>query len=169
MPLLFHKYSYKGYNMTLAFLIYLIQFLNSLKFLVCVLGIVSGFIAFIYLIMTGETNSHETIQISEKANGSGAMVSYHKRSRYFSNFKFFAITAASFITVSICIPSDRTAYMMAGGYVAQTIAQSPASAEIGNKILKIINVKLDTMINDELNKITKVETKDGAGQAVKKQ
>lgn len=153
--------------MTLAFLIYLIQFLDSLKIVTIITGLVFAFIAAIYFVGWLDAGSKETITKSAKSDGSGEMLTFNKASRYLGIIKRFVAYAVIAGVCSILIPSQRTAYMMAGGYVTQTIAQSPAAAEMGNKILRLINTKLDTMINDELDKLTKTERKDGTGQAVK--
>lgn len=46
--------------------------------------------------------------------------------------------------LKILLPSEKTIYMMAAGYSAQTVAQS----ETAEKVLKIINGKLDEYLVD---------------------
>jgi hypothetical protein len=55
--------------------------------------------------------------------------------------------------VDIVIPSKKTIYLMLGGYAAESIYESPEAKVFGNKLLTIINNKLD-----ELEKSTKKET-----------
>lgn len=49
---------------------------------------------------------------------------------------------------TIIIPSEKTAYLMLGGYTAQKIVQSDNAQEISGKLMKIINQKLDSYIED---------------------
>lgn len=153
--------------MTLAFLIYLIQFLDSLKFVSVITGVVFLLVAAAYFAGWLDASPNETLTKSAKSDGSGEMLTYNKASRYLGIVKRFISYAVIAGVCAILIPSQRTAYMMAGGYVTQTIAQSPAAAEMGNKVLRLINTRLDAMINEELDKLTKSERKDGTGQAVK--
>lgn len=51
-------------------------------------------------------------------------------------------------TFALILPSERTMYMMAAGYFGQTIVQSEQASEVGNKMMKIINGKLDEYINE---------------------
>lgn len=56
----------------------------------------------------------------------------------------------SFGTLSIFIPTEKTAYMMTAAYATQQIVEKPETKEITDKVLKIINAKLDSYI-DEVN------------------
>jgi hypothetical protein len=153
--------------MTLAFIIYLIQFLDSIKIVSVIASVAFAFVAFVYFAGWVDVSPTATIQKSAKSDGSGELITYNKASRYLGIIKRFVSFSIVAIAVALLIPSQRTAYLMAGGYVTQTIAESPAAAAIGNKVLNLINVKLDSMINDELDKLTPSEHKDGKGQAVK--
>lgn len=153
--------------MTLAFIIYLIQFLDTVKIVSFIAGGAFAFVAFAHFLGWVDMKPNETVQKSTKSDGSGEMITYNKASRFLGIIQRFLTYGVIAGSVALLIPSQRTAYLMAGGYVTQTIAESPAAAGIGNKVLNLINVKLDSMINDELNKITPSEHKDGKGQAVK--
>ena len=114
--------------MLLAFLIYLVQFLHSLKIfslVMAILCVLYEFIRFIDLV---------------------------DRSEY--NFKFGPKTtwALSLFLLFLVIPSQTVSYTMAAGYVTQTIAETPQAKEIGGKVLTIINAKLDEIIADEMPK-----------------
>jgi hypothetical protein len=153
--------------MTLAFIIYLIQFLDSIKVAAIITGVAFLVLAVVYFMAWVDAGPNATVSKSNKSDGSGEMLVFHAATRFMGFVKRFVSYAVIAAACAILIPSQRTAYMMAAGYVTQAIAESPAAAEIGNKVLRLINVRLDTMINDELDNLTKSERKDGAGQAVK--
>lgn len=52
--------------------------------------------------------------------------------------------AGALLSISLLIPSEKTMYMMAGGYLGQKAIQS----ETVVKVMKIIEIKLDEYIND---------------------
>lgn len=54
----------------------------------------------------------------------------------------------SFGTISIFVPTEKTAYMMTAAYATQQIAEKPETKQITDKVLKIINAKLDSYIDD---------------------
>jgi hypothetical protein len=54
----------------------------------------------------------------------------------------------SFGTLSIFIPTEKTAYMMTAAYATQQIAEKPETKQITDKVMKIINAKLDSYIDD---------------------
>lgn len=80
--------------------------------------------------------------------------------------KFFYLGLIG-VVIALALPNERTSYLMAAGYTAQTIAESPASKEIGGKVLTIINQKLDNMV-DEGVKAAQETAEAAAKKAVKK-
>jgi hypothetical protein len=54
----------------------------------------------------------------------------------------------------IIIPSKKTIYLMIGGYAAESIYESPEAKAFGNKVLNIVNNKLD-----EIEQSTKTKEK----------
>ena len=54
----------------------------------------------------------------------------------------------SFGTISIFVPTEKTAYTMTAAYATQQIAEKPETKQITDKVLKIINAKLDSYIDD---------------------
>lgn len=65
--------------------------------------------------------------------------------------------------ISVITPSERTMWMMAGGYVGQSVVQSEASA----KLVKIVELKLQSVLDEaetkasaEAKKIMKQATKE---------
>jgi chromate transport protein ChrA len=79
---------------------------------------------------------------------------------WWSKFRRFVKPLATIIVVSLIVrvilPSEKTAYMMIGAYTAQKLAADPRTGEVGDKVLTIINQKLDSYITE------------GASEAVKK-
>lgn len=61
----------------------------------------------------------------------------------------YLVAASAVTTLNIAIPSERTAYIMIGAYATQQIAQDPKSAQIGSKVLTIINNKLNSIIDEQ--------------------
>lgn len=53
----------------------------------------------------------------------------------------------------VTIPSEKTAYMMVGAYAAQKIAENDKVQETGQKVLTIINHKLDSYVDESLKTI----------------
>jgi len=47
--------------------------------------------------------------------------------------------------LDIIIPSKKTIYLMIGGYAAESIYESPEAKAFGNKVLNIVNNKLDEL------------------------
>jgi hypothetical protein len=73
------------------------------------------------------------------------------------HMKILTIIFISLLTIKSFIPSERTSYLMLGGYVAQTIAESnkmgvfvEETDKISSKLSAIINKKLDSY-TEELN------------------
>lgn len=54
------------------------------------------------------------------------------------------VTLLAFI--ALLIPSKQTIYMMAAAKVGEEIVQAPETKEIGSKVLKLINEKLDEQL-----------------------
>lgn len=54
-----------------------------------------------------------------------------------------ALTTSSLL---VMLPSERTAYLMVGAYATQKIAEDPKVQETGNKVLQVINQKLDEVL-----------------------
>ena len=147
--------------MELALLIYGISLLpqisSALSFLSYSLFFGAIISSVVWLIASDERNLGE----SEKQKARNCVAtcgSWIKRS-----ITWFLIVGA----ISIAIPSEKTAYMMAGSYAAQTVAQSEAmgkviteSGKISSKILDIINNKLDGYVEETMQKAEKAISTD---------
>lgn len=143
--------------MELALLIYVINMLpsldDSLSFLISISLLVSIILGLIFLVNLDERYESETNKEVQRK--------YVKISGLW--FKRFIIASFIMVGFKVFIPSERTAYMMVAGYISQSIAQSEQmgkvlseSGKISNKILTIINNKLDTYVDETMNKVEKV-------------
>ena len=47
--------------------------------------------------------------------------------------------------LNIIIPSKQTIYLMIGGHVAESIYESPEAKQFGNRLINIVNNKLDEL------------------------
>lgn len=78
----------------------------------------------------------------------------------FKKFNFrtakWTIPFAVFLTLlTALLPSEKTLYLMAGGYFGQQVVQSE---QVG-KVVKIIDIKLDEYLKEAEEKLTKKEKK----------
>jgi len=60
----------------------------------------------------------------------------------------FGGTALLLAFLTVLIPSEKTMYVMVGAYAAQKISQAPETKVISEKVLKVIEQKLDEQINE---------------------
>lgn len=112
--------------MELALLVYAISLLEGLRtFLV-----VAAFAAGMVIIGSG-------IATLESYNDTAAAKRWFKRS---------VITLAVLGFLSTLIPAERTAYIMVAAYATQKVAENPEVRDTGNKVLTLINSKLDQLI-----------------------
>ena len=112
--------------MELALLVYAISLLEGLRtFLV-----VAAFAAGMVIIGSG-------IATLESYNDTAAAKRWFKRS---------VITLAVLGFISTFIPTERTAYIMVAAYATQKVAESPEVRDTGDKVLTLINSKLDQLI-----------------------
>ena len=112
--------------MELALLVYAISLLEGLRtFLV-----VAAFAAGMVIIGSG-------IATLESYNDTAAAKRWFKRS---------VITLAVLGFLSTLIPTERTAYVMVAAYATQKVAESPEVRDTGDKVLTLINSKLDQLI-----------------------
>ena len=112
--------------MELALLVYAVSLLDGLlKFLtimcaVAVLGVIASGVACL-----------------ESYNDTAAAKRWFKRS---------VISLAILGFLSTLIPTERTAYIMVAAYATQKVAESPEVRDTGDKVLTLINSKLDQLI-----------------------
>jgi len=58
-------------------------------------------------------------------------------------------------TLLTFLPSEKTAYMMVGAYATQKIAEDEKVQETGSKVLKLINQKLDSYVDEGITEAEK--------------
>jgi arginine exporter protein ArgO len=80
-----------------------------------------------------------------------------KRTLYDKFIKRLGILLCIVAFLNLFIPSERTAYMMVGAYATQKIAENDKVQETGQKVLTIINQKLDSYVEEGLKSVEKVK------------
>lgn len=71
----------------------------------------------------------------------------HKRAK--RSLKISLLLLIPAFSLCVIIPSGQTVYLMAGAKISQDIITAPETKEIGNKLLKVINTKLDEQLKEE--------------------
>jgi hypothetical protein len=115
--------------MTAAWLIYLASVVGEFKFLsgmATFLGIAASFVLF--------------VGSSSELAGDEVCAARFRRAT-----KLLKISIATAVLASV-LPASSTIYLMAGAKVSQDILAAPETKEIGGKILRILNEKLDEQI-----------------------
>ena len=80
------------------------------------------------------------------ASGVASLESYNDTAAAKRWFKRSVISLAILGFLSTLIPTERTAYIMVAAYAAQKVAESPEVRDTGDKVLTLINSKLDQLI-----------------------
>lgn len=68
------------------------------------------------------------------------------QAKAFGLIKIATPSALFMLLLAVFIPSKQTIYMMAAAKVGQDIVEAPATKEISDKVLKLINQKLDEQL-----------------------
>ena len=127
--------------MELAFLVYALGFLGKLQVALILLAIAAAATIFI-LSAFASIDLKSTMEYqpedSKKYKKAEAQLTANKKV-----VKRLAITAAFCLTLLTFLPSEETAYTMVGAYAVQAVATHPATVETSEKVLKLINNKLD--------------------------
>lgn len=82
------------------------------------------------------------------ASGIGAIESYGDTTKPKLWFKRCLVTLFTVGLITTFIPNQRTAYIMVAAYATQKIAQTPEAKVTGDKVLTLINSKLDQLIQE---------------------
>lgn len=110
--------------MDLAILVYAISILKPLSIIFTFMIIISMMMLFITLMFY--------------------MSDYYIKDTTFISTRRYCITGLFIAAIGVIfIPSERTAYMMVGAYAAQKIATDPTVARINEKVVKLIERKID--------------------------
>jgi len=127
--------------MELALLVYGISVMSSLAafcvFICVCLVIIVIFKLVAYDFTPSYKRAENQWEITKKSIG-----------KYMVTFLVLAFT-------TVLIPSEKTMYVMVGAYAAQKIAQAPETKVISDKVLKVIEQKLDQQINEVTDKKSK--------------
>lgn len=122
--------------MDLAILVYVISVLPQLKTMLWLLGGVAGILLVIHIICY--------IDFSPTAEAEASSV---------KRIKVYATTILLLAFTQILIPTEKTAYTMVGAYAAQQVAENPRVQKMSEKVLKIIDSKLDTYVEEGVEAI----------------
>lgn len=127
--------------MELSLLVYLISVLGNLNpalgFLTAVGLLISAFAAIVFMFARAENAKETTLNLIKKVFTISMTVG----------------CVAGFL--NIILPNEKTAYVMLGAYATQKVAEDPRTQEIGSKVLKMINNKLDSYVDEMTDKATK--------------
>ena len=112
--------------MELALLVYAISLLEGLRTFLVVAAFAAG------MVIIG--------------SGLATLESYSDTAAAKRWFKRSVITLAVLGFLSTLIPTERTAYIMVAAYATQKVAENPEVRDTGDKVLTLINSKLDQLI-----------------------
>lgn len=112
--------------MNLALLVYSISLINGINVIAALVLALSFSIVCLYLISTNKPTYYD--------------------------IKYPIRLILIFSSVLVLVPSEKTAYIMVAAYATEKIAEDPRVQEVGTKILKIINSKIDTYVTESINK-----------------
>ena len=143
--------------MTLAILVYLVALLGPLASafevisgLAAVLAVPAGIAYAIHVFdspsMSYLSKDDQKVRLNEWES--------HKNSAK-KVLKYSIIVSIIFGLFSVLLPKEKTAYVMLGAYATQKVAEDPRTQEIGGKVLKMINNKLDSYVEEMTDKVTK--------------
>lgn len=147
--------------MELALLIYFISIIHPLENLImCIVMLMFVSVVVLSIVWLANFEEPKYIDIDELEKKRELIISVKQRLKKLLSWILILDL------INIAIPSERTAYMMLGAYAAQTVAQSEQmdkvlseSSKISNKILTIVNNKLDTYVDDTIKEVDKVASK----------
>jgi hypothetical protein len=146
--------------MDLALLVYGISLITSIGSFLAVLIVVSLIIIFCSAVYFAVSQSD--INCSWNRNRDGTLIEsiVNTRKTMKKVFKIALITLGISSFVAILIPSEKTAYIMVGAYATQKVAENEKVQETGQKVLSIINNKLDSYVVEGIRKATEAATKE---------
>ena len=117
---------------------------------------VTAVIGFVYIVNTDDS------WVCDKAAQSAASMRFAALTAFKHAIRWLIICTI----LVIVIPSEKNSYMMVAAYAAQTLSQSDGmanvlteSSKISNKVLTIINNKLDTYVDESITAIDKATPK----------
>ena len=66
-------------------------------------------------------------------------------------WKKLAVTATILSLLAIFTPDEKTIYLMAGAYGTQKVIESPQAQQMADKIMSIVNAKVDEYVDEAVN------------------
>ena len=146
--------------MDLALLVYGISLITSIGSFLAILIVFSLIITICSAIYFAVSQSD--INYSWNRNRDGTLIEsiVNTRNTMKKAFKIALITLGISSFVAILIPSEKTAYIMVGAYATQKVAENEKVQETGQKVLSIINNKLDSYVEEGIKKATEAATKE---------
>ncbi len=135
--------------MELALLVYCISLLSGLTGFIAV-ALTAALIACLFSGIAVSMWAFETSSYSWDLNKDGTLKQTVIEVRALQKriFKVASITAIVAAAVLIFVPSSKTAWTMVGAYAAQKVAEDPRTAEVGGKVMTIINQQLERIIDE---------------------
>lgn len=130
--------------MELALLVYLISVLTKLVSTIGVLVVVLGTILPLLAVYTFAFLSEESYN-SDSTNEKLKV----SRDTSIKWLKRLTVSILVLLSLGVAIPSEKVAYTMVGAYAAQKVAENPEVQKLSGKVLKIVELKLDSYITDK--------------------
>ena len=119
--------------MLIAFLIYLINVFESIQTLACIfliIGVCLIGVAFLFSVVSNSLDYEIDKKVAKKV------------------IKFSSIFFIVLSLIVVFTPKSETMYLMIGAYLGTQIIEKPEVSEKISKVYKIINLKLDEVLDD---------------------
>lgn len=146
--------------MDLALLVYGISLLYGIGAFLATLIAITATLSLIASIYFVASNSDLDYSWNRNKDGTVKETILNTRKNMKTVLKASMITLAISSFILIFIPSEKTAYVMVGAYATQKIAENDKVQETGQKVLNIINQKLDSYVEEGIKKATEASTKE---------
>ena len=141
--------------MDLALLVYGISLLHGIEGFFVGMIVISSIVAIVSGIVTANWKFSGS-EYSWDLNKDGTVKEKVLAGRRFGEKAFKWSLVVFFISalLNVLIPNEKTAYTMVGAYAAQKVAENEKVQQTGDKVLKIINQKLDSYIDEGIKEAT---------------
>ena len=119
--------------MLIAFLIYLINVFESMQKLACIfliIGVCLIGVAFLFSVLSNSLDDEIDEKVAKKV------------------IKFSSIFFIVLSLIVVFVPKSETMYLMIGAYLGTQIVEKPEVSEKLSKVYKIIDLKLDEVLDD---------------------
>jgi hypothetical protein len=133
--------------MELALLVYVISQLGTIKHTVGALFLLST-IATIVSGIVWKVGYSSPVSWHQLSDGTPKPSWLAEQKNAKDIFKVAAIILSITLPLNVLLPSERTAYLMVGAYTAQKVAQNDKVNEMSGKVMKIIESKVDSYVQE---------------------